>query len=433
LLWIGALVSVLVALAFFVWQGMTPQVHTLKVTPGSLVSTVVATGPVDAGDRAEVSARVGGLLEQIQVQEGDRVKAGDVLARQNTTALTTAVVAARAEVARQEDNLVQLTRKAQLTAQQAQLQSQMAETRLASARAGLSDQQRQASDRLADAEHALALLRKTLESGRNLGADLTATRRKVEDAPALSPARAAAQAEVDRLAQLQQTQAEQFREQMAQAQVKLEAARAEVARLNDPAGQPAGQVTLAGQDLAQLQLNAELIRVLPEDETAARSGLDSARQALAKAQEDLDAASIKSPISGVVLNNYLKVGEMAAVGSRLFSMASVDPAVVKAKVDESDIGQVAPGQEARVSSAALPGRSYAGKVRRIAPQAVKDGTATVIVVEVAVPNPDGALRPGMNADVEIAVLNRPDVLQVPPGALRGRSLCSPVMSWRPGW
>lgn len=436
MLWIGPLLLVLAAVAFFFWRGATPQVRVVRAAPVPLVATVVANGPVDAGARAEVSARAGGLVEKLLVQEGDRVKAGDILAVQSQTGLAGAVASARAEVARQEDNLAQLTRKAELNARQAEIQLQAAATKLQSARSSLTDQQRQAADRVSDAEHTLALLRQTLDSGVDLSAAAAAARRGADDAKAqydglvaaglaTSDARAqqakaawdAARAEVDRLARQQQTQAEQFAQQWAQAQLKLEAATSEVERLNDPNGQPAGQVALAAQDLEQLKVNAELIRLIPEDESAVRAGLEAARQALAKAQEDLDAATVKAPISGVVLNSYLKAGEMAGVGTKLFSLAEVDPAIVKAKVDESDIGQVALGQAARVTSAALPGRSWDGKVRRIAPQAVKDGTATVIVVEVAVPNPDGALRPGMNADVEIAVLQQESVLQVPPAAL----------------
>ncbi len=432
---LAAAVAVLAAAGVF-FRDSGLQVSLARAAVAPLVAAVTATGPVEPGERLEVVARVTALLERVLIQEGDQVKLGDPLAVMDQVALQAAVSQAEAEVARLDANLEQLRRRAELGARQAALQVESAETRLRSARSSLTGQQEQLADRVTDAEHALALARLALEGARLTADDLNSARRGLEEterkfqdlvnaglppaAESVRSARAAVdreRANLDRLASQQKSHQEQFDRQVAQAEARLTAARDELARAMDPQGQAALQVSQAAGDLEQARVNADLARMLPQEEAAALAALAAARQTLAKAAQDLQVATVRSPLTGVVLQSPLKTGEMAAVGTHLFSLGTVNPVVVKAKVDESDIARVQVGQTARVTSAAIAGKELSGRVRRIAPQAVKDGNATVVVVEVAVDNPDGWLRPGLNADVEIRVAELPEALQVPAGAV----------------
>lgn len=94
---------------------------------------------------------------------------------------------------------------------------------------------------------------------------------------------------------------------------------------------------------------------------------------------------------------------------------------VKAPMDEVDAPKIRAGQPARISLDALPGRSLAGTVRRIAPyvSAVEKQARTVdIEVDFGEPAQSGKLLVGYSADVEIVLEARDQVLRIPTSALR---------------
>jgi HlyD family secretion protein len=88
-------------------------------------------------------------------------------------------------------------------------------------------------------------------------------------------------------------------------------------------------------------------------------------------------------------------------------------------MDEVDMGKVRIGQPVRVTSDALPGRSFAGRVTRIAPYVVDQvEEGRTFEVEVTLTAPDAAvLVPGASADVEIVLQAKPHVVRVPAYAL----------------
>ena len=93
---------------------------------------------------------------------------------------------------------------------------------------------------------------------------------------------------------------------------------------------------------------------------------------------------------------------------------------VAAPMDEVDAPKVAVGQPVRITLDALPGKSFAGKVRRIAPYvtAVEKQARTVeIEVDFDDPKAAGRLLVGYSADVEVILDVRKDVLRVPSSAL----------------
>jgi HlyD family secretion protein len=99
-------------------------------------------------------------------------------------------------------------------------------------------------------------------------------------------------------------------------------------------------------------------------------------------------------------------------------MADLDLVQVTSQVDETDIGKVEKGQSATVTVDAYPNRPFDGTVLKIEPQAVVNQNVTTFPVRIRIDNRDGRLRPGMNADIEIHVGERHDVLAVPNAALR---------------
>jgi HlyD family secretion protein len=98
-------------------------------------------------------------------------------------------------------------------------------------------------------------------------------------------------------------------------------------------------------------------------------------------------------------------------------MADLSLMQVRALVDETDIGQIQPGQTANVTVEAYPGRRFTGRVQKIEPQAVVDQNVTMFPVMIDLANPEGLLKSGMNADVSVQVARHPDVVAVPNGAV----------------
>ena len=121
-----------------------------------------------------------------------------------------------------------------------------------------------------------------------------------------------------------------------------------------------------------------------------------------------------APRDGVVLERSAVDGMRAAAGDALFRLADLSVVWVLAEVPERDIGAIAPGQAVAVRPRGLPDRTFEGRVALIYPQL--NTNARTAQARIELPNPDGALLPGMYAEVEIAAAGGMAVA-VPEGAV----------------
>lgn len=202
-----------------------------------------------------------------------------------------------------------------------------------------------------------------------------------------------------------------------QAEADLEVARAELStataqrkRIENLSG--AG--VLSTQDLENAQLA----------ETNARAQLLKAETNLRLAREKTGDVTIRSPISGTVIEKTVEQGQIIASasgnvsgGTTLAKLADLGTVQARALVDEIDIGRIFPGQPAAVSVEAYPGRTFRGTVTKIEPQAVIEQNVTMFPVLVRLENPQRLLKPGMNAEVSIDIANRENVVTVPNAAV----------------
>ena len=158
------------------------------------------------------------------------------------------------------------------------------------------------------------------------------------------------------------------------------------------------------------------------DYTAAKTAAVSARAQLDRAKINLAYAYIRSPISGVVVNRAVDVGQTVAASfstPTLFAIANdLTKMQVMTSVDEADIGQVKTGQQTKFTVDAYPNRSFSGTVSqiRLDPTTVQNVVSYSVMVDVD--NPDLALLPGMTANITISVQQATDVLKVPLAALK---------------
>jgi Cu(I)/Ag(I) efflux system membrane fusion protein len=119
---------------------------------------------------------------------------------------------------------------------------------------------------------------------------------------------------------------------------------------------------------------------------------------------------------GVVIDKPVQEGMRVEAGEALYRTADLSDMWLIAQVQEQDLGTVQPGQLARATFVAFPGRTFEGKVDFIYPSlSAETRTARVRIV---LPNPDGALRASMYANVQInASSGGAPVLSVPNSAV----------------
>lgn len=239
---------------------------------------------------------------------------------------------------------------------------------------------------------------------------------------------AAAQANVARLKLGARTQEiELAKAQLAQAQANLTQAESQYARilaLYETGSIPESQleqvraqrdVAAAGVDAAQSQLDLVLQGPLPEDIQAAEANLRQAEAALAMTQLQVANAQVTSPVSGIIASKMVEPGDFASAGVPVFRVVQVDPIVLRIEVGGRDVVRLKPGMTTRLYVDAFPGQSFEGQISLV--ESVADPATRLFGVRIETPNPDGLLRSGMAARVQVLLDQARDVVAVPDTAL----------------
>jgi len=156
----------------------------------------------------------------------------------------------------------------------------------------------------------------------------------------------------------------------------------------------------------------------------ARASLKSARASLKRAQTNLGYTEIRSPMKGTVIERTVDAGQTIAASfqaPKLFLIArDLTKMQIEADVDESDIGLIREGQQARFTVQSYPDRQFNGTVRQIRLQPTTINNVVNYTVVVDAENQDRVLLPGMTATVDFLVEHRENVLIVPNSALNLR-------------
>jgi HlyD family secretion protein len=164
-----------------------------------------------------------------------------------------------------------------------------------------------------------------------------------------------------------------------------------------------------------------------ESFSSARAQLVRAEVFLENARIALDDTSVRSPIAGTVISRPAEVGQVitsptSAVGggTLLMEMADLNKVRVRALIDEIDIGKITIGQEVTLKVSAYRDQKFTGVVSKIEPMSQIDQNVTTFPVLIDIENKNNLLLIGMNADVEIEILNEEVPLALPSGSLRTR-------------
>ena len=143
------------------------------------------------------------------------------------------------------------------------------------------------------------------------------------------------------------------------------------------------------------------------------------------AKQRLEDATVTATVAGTVIEKTVSQGMVITSatgafggGTTLIKMADLARVRMRAQFNETDIGQIRSGQPAIVIVDAYPDRRFSGIVEKIEPQAVVTQGVTMFPVLVTLNNMDGALKPGMNGEVQVQIEQRLGVLSVPNDAIK---------------
>ncbi|PYX14564.1 MAG: efflux transporter periplasmic adaptor subunit [Acidobacteria bacterium] len=143
-----------------------------------------------------------------------------------------------------------------------------------------------------------------------------------------------------------------------------------------------------------------------------------AQAAYAAAQDVLSRLNVRAPFDGVVYSLPVRQGAYVGPGDLVLQMADLSHVLVRAYVDEPDVGRLSPGQKIEITWDAVPGRVWEGKVD-VVPASVKlRGTRNVGETTTVVDNHDFKLLPNINVGVTIVAAEHRNVITVPREAIR---------------
>lgn len=381
---------------------------------------VVLTASLKSSAEIELAPRVSARVTGVLVREGDSVKAGAELLRQDTLDLITRKETAEAGV-----------RQARASLASAQSALASAKVRLAQSKTQLELQQRGSAAAEMDAEQQLKASEAQLELART-------PQRSQEVAVAES---AVAQAEANfekatldrkRSAQLfeegaaSRSQVDQASTQERVAKAALETARAQLELIRTGGrdesirqAESARKRAEVGLQLAKANRRQDDVRrdeVLSAEAAVAqaqsgveqaRANWESARATLRQVLQDIRYTVVVSPADAVVAKRSVEVGQLVGPGNVVLTLVSGERLYAEAVVPEVDVPDLAEGFAVDVRVDALPSRKFSGRIARIYPSSDSNRSYGI---RIEFDSPNGVLRPGMFARASVSLPVRSGVV-----------------------
>jgi RND family efflux transporter MFP subunit len=211
--------------------------------------------------------------------------------------------------------------------------------------------------------------------------------------------------------QIAQAQATLTQDQATLQQTQASRELAQVTNSRDSNLVKQGWLTLQQGDNDRLTLAAQQAAV-----GVAQSNIAAQQAQIRILEQEKAYQSVVAPFDGVVTQRNIDNGSLVQSGSTLmFTMMHSDVIRIQLFVPQDEAFGVAPGVDAVVHVPEIPDRSFRGKVTRIA-SALQPGSRTLLT-EIDVPNPDGALSPGIYCTVDLHIPRKTPSLIVPADAV----------------
>lgn len=436
------------------WRGRTAAsaqqlpYRIVAVRRGPIEVSVQGTGTVRAASRKELRPRVNGRVVRVAVKEGERVSAGQLLLELSSENLQLQLDKARLSLEQARRDLDDLLRKRDSLVVQAPFRGRLASL-------PVTEGQRVAENSLiatvVDDTRMQLVARFTraqidnIEVGQpaevflpdytcTMPGTVTAVNRlgepagsgavlypvtiEIENPGGLTPG-TMAQAQVEtpagKLLAVQTSTLSDPRPVEVRAAAPGRVAQVRV-RENDRV--EAGQVlaVLASEDLDD-QIQSQTLRV------------EQAQLDVASLEDQVASTRVVAPIDGTVVDLPVAEGDEVTGNTLVAVVASYGQLEVVVPIDELDISSVSVGQQAVLTTEALRGQTFRGRVAAVAEEGRTQGGVGVFDVTVEVSDP-GQLRAGMTVEVRIEVASKQDALLVPVEAVQQRG--NEYFVWVPG-
>ena len=421
--------------------GGKPQaVEAAIAGPRTMETALEAVGTAVSPQTVRLSPPTAGRITFLGAREGDRVRAGETLARIDPSQIEGTVLQARSAVAEAQARLAQAqatvgsqdvalqsavrqgkatvqsaqaaldqarrTQKAQIDATKAVVVQQTAAAKAAQASVASAQAQEAAARGTLQADQArLERVQSLFKGGFIAAQDVDDARAQV--ATALGGLRVAQQAEAAARAQVAQANAQKA---AAQANVVVAQRQTQGAILSAQAELRNAQAALASANAngAQREANRRNVEAL-------RAGVDATEGTLAVAQAQRANTELKSPIDGVVTQRSADVGTLAQPGAPVLTVSVLKRIFVESAFPIELAGRVKPGSEASVTFDNLPDRRFSGRIADV--NRAADPASRQFTVRILLDNADETIRPGMFGRVRaITSRSNPSVV-VPLGAV----------------
>ncbi len=186
---------------------------------------------------------------------------------------------------------------------------------------------------------------------------------------------------------------------------------------------PAGAISASTFDSLRSAFEVAAAEVSVAEASVKRAEADIVRSeaALDRAKRNLAFCIIKSPVSGVIIDRRVNIGQTVVASLNAPSLFLIAKDLrrmqVWVPVNEVDIGRIKPGMPVTFTVDTFPGRKFSGKVGKIRLNASMTNNVVTYVVEVNTDNADGTLLPYLSASVRFETGRSPDTLAVPSAAL----------------
>lgn len=363
---IVAILTVVLAVAVLAGWGVLgghggEQYRTVPVQRGDLVSTISATGTMNAVVTVQVGSQVSGNIKELYANFNSKVTKGQLIAQIDPQMFQAKVDQARA-------NLM----AAQASVINAQANVAKADAAVANAQAGI--------------EEAKANVEQAQVTMANAKVQFNRRQPLFDQGIISREDRDTAQATYDA-----QNQA-------------VSAAKARLTAAND----------MLRSAQAERQAAETLLK-------SAQAQEKQSAAALQQAQIDLSNTAIRAPVDGTVISRNVDVGQTVAASLQaptLFLIAQdLTKMQVDTNVDEADIGKVKVAQPVNFTVDAFPGRTFRGNVTEVRQAPITVQNVVTYDVVVGVDNSELKLLPGMTANVSILTDRRQEVLKIPNPAL----------------
>lgn len=388
------LILVLGVIGFLVW-------YFVLRTPPPPKGVVQVAGRIE-GDDAKIAAKVGGRLREINVREGDLVKAGQTIATLDGEQIKAREDQAKAAIEQAE------TRVTRAQQQISVLQAQEEQSAL-----GINQSKLDAQGRVSQAQAQVAAAESQVATAESQLAQVEANYNQAKwDADKYGSLLEKGDVSERTYKQAKNTlDAQEAAVRAARRQVETARKQADAARAN----LTATRATLANPAIrtAQTKAIAKQIEQAQTDIKSAQADAEKSRAALREAEAARNDLTIVAPFDGTVATRTAEPGEVISAGTTILTIVNLNQVYLRAFVPEGQIKDVRVGQRARVYLDTQTGRSQAleATVSRIDPEASftpentyfrDDRVKQVIGVKLQIINPQGA-KPGMPADGEIVI------------------------------